>query len=219
MRIVVIGAGGHGKVVIDLLRTPPLKRRYMIEGIIDADESLVGQRVGGAVVLGGAHLLGKLQRKGVAGAVVAIGDNRARLQYLDEVRAARMRCVTVVHPRAIVCPTAVLGEGVCVAAGAVICAEAQVEDAAIINSGAVVDHECRIGRGAHVCPSAALAGRVSVGEGAFVGLGARVIQCLSVGAWAIVGAGAVVVGDVPAETTVVGVPARPLPPRSKTLRV
>ena len=91
---------------------------------------------------------------------------------------------------------------------AAVCTEAQIADSVIVNTAAVVDHECVIGPGVHICPGAHLAGRVRVGMGAFVGLGANVIQCLSIGEYAVIRAGAVVLADVPAHATAVGVPAR-----------
>jgi UDP-perosamine 4-acetyltransferase len=229
MDAVIIGAGGHGKVAAEILRISPGEirasnarpsqrgkgrrslggsSRLKLVGFLDADESLVGQSTSDLPVLGGINLLARLRTEGVGAAFVAIGDNRARLRYLDAVRQAGLRLLNAVHPAAVVSPSVTMGENVLLAAGAVVCAETLLGDAAIVNTSAVVDHECAIGRGCHVCPAAAIAGRVRVGEGAFVGLGSRVIQCLSVGAWSTIGAGAVVIGDVADGETVVGVPAR-----------
>ena len=93
-------------------------------------------------------------------------------------------------------------------AGAVICAHCRISDSAIVNTGSIVGHETVIGRAGHICPGARLAGRVTVEDFAFVGIGATVVQCLTLGRGSTVGAGAVVLDDVPAFATVVGVPAR-----------
>ena len=202
----IVGAGGHGKVVLDILRAGGHHRPV---GFVDADPRLHGTTVGGLPVLGGVHQLRRLvgPHKLVA-AVIAIGDNRARAGYADAVTDAGLRLTTAVHPSAVVAESAVLGVNVVVAAGAIVCAEARVGDHAIVNTAATVDHECEIGPGVHVCPGAHLAGRVRVEAGALIGLGASVIQCLRIGAGATVGAGAVVIRDVPPGVTVVGVPAR-----------
>ena len=202
----IVGAGGHGKVVLDILRAGGQHRPV---GFVDADPRLHGTTVGGLPVLGGVHQLTRLVGPHkVAAAIIAIGDNRARAGYADAVLAAGLQLATAVHPSAVVAESAVLGRNVVVAAGAVVCAEARIGDHAIVNTGATVDHECDVGPGVHVCPGAHLAGRVRVEAGAVIGLGANVIQCLRVGAGATVGAGAVVIRDVPPGVTVVGVPAR-----------
>ncbi len=206
LNTVVIGAGGHGKVVLDILRAGG---RYRPVGFVDADPDLAGTTVGGLPVFGAVHLLNRLTvQHRLAAAVVGIGDNRARAGYAAAVDEAGLSLVAAVHPSAVVAESATVGRGVVVAAGAVVCAEAVVGDLSIVNTAATVDHECHLGSAVHVCPGAHLAGRVRVGDRALIGLGANVIQCRRVGDGAVVGAGAVVVRDVPAYTTVVGVPAR-----------
>jgi UDP-perosamine 4-acetyltransferase len=206
MQIVIIGAGGHGKVVLDILRAGG---RYEPVGYLDADAALAGTTVGGLPVLGAVNLLPKLrQQQKVRAAVVAIGDNRARAGYAQLLREQGFELITAIHPSAIVSLTARLGVNVVVAAGAVICTEAVVGDSAIVNTAAIVDHEVQVGAATHISPGVCLAGRVRVGPSVFIGIGAQVIPCLSVGEGATVGAGAVVIQDVPAFATVVGVPAR-----------
>jgi sugar O-acyltransferase (sialic acid O-acetyltransferase NeuD family) len=204
--LVIVGAGGHGKVVVDIIRAAG---RYEPVGFLDADPALAGTRVGGLPVFGAFNLLPKLrQQHRVSRAIVAIGDNRARYRYAGLLKAEGLELVNAIHPTAFVSPTAVLGTNVVVAPHATVVTEAHVGDSAIINTTAVVDHECDVGTAAHVCPAVALAGRVRVGEFAFVGIGAKVIQCRAVGAHAVIGAGAVVIEDVPDHATAVGVPAR-----------
>ena len=206
MDVLLLGAGGHGKVVLDILRAGG---KYKPVGFLDADPSLAGTSVGGVPVLGPVNLLTKLHnQQKLKAAIVSIGDNRARRSYAALLREHGYELINAIHPAATISPTARVGKNVVVAAGAVISADAQVGDSTIINTSAVVDHECRVGEAVHVCPGALLAGRVKVGSGAFIGLGAKVIQCLTIGENAIVGAGAVVIEDVRAHTTVVGVPAR-----------
>ena len=205
MDVVIIGAGGHGKVVADILRAAGGAN---LVGFLDADPALRGQTVAGLPVLGPVNLLAKLWQQNVRHAVVAIGDNRTRRRYGDVLREHGLEPRSAVHPSAVVSASAALGRGVVVAANATVCAEARVGDFAIVNTAAVVDHECVVGAAAHIAPGVRLAGRVRIGDEAFVGIGATVIQCLTIGPGAIVGAGAVVTRDVPELATVVGVPAR-----------
>lgn len=203
--VVIIGAGGHGKVVLDILAA---EGRYRPVGFVDNNPALLDGYVCGHPVLGPINALPRLKRQRIRRAIVAIGDNRQRLNQLPEIEAVGFELVTAVHPTAFVSPRASLGRGVVVAPKASIITEAKIGDLAIVNTAAVVDHECEVGDGAHVCPGAILAGRVRVGRGAFIGIGAQVIQCRNVGAFATIGAGAAVIADVPDGATAVGVPAR-----------
>jgi acetyltransferase EpsM len=136
--------------------------------------------------------------------IIAIGGNAVRWRIAQTAR----RWATIVHPRAWISPSAVLGAGVFVGPGALVHAGARVGDHAIINSGAIVEHDAILGCACHIAPGAVLGGGVRVGDRAVVALGARVRDHRSIGDDATVGMGAVAVADVPAGATVVGVPAR-----------
>lgn len=216
MDVIIVGAGGHGKVVLDILRA---RGEHRVVGFLDANSDLHGMEISRCPVLGDLNMVGKLKAKGVAGAVVAIGDNRVRRSYAQKLAWSGLTLVNAVHPSAVVSPTAVLGENVVVAAGAIVCTEAHVGNSVILNTAATVDHECDIGEGVHIAPGARLAGRVSVGAGAFIGIGASALPCLKVGEDAIVGGGALVHRDVPAGATVVGVPARVIKTATRAVAV
>jgi UDP-perosamine 4-acetyltransferase len=204
MDVLIVGAGGHGKVVLDILRAGAT---YNPIGFIDADPALAGTSVGGLPVLGHLNALAKLKGK-VSAAIVAIGDNRARPGYSQKLRERGFELINAIHPSAVASTMAKLGRNVVIAAGVVISTEAAIGDDVILNTSAIVDHECEIGPAVHICPGAAIAGRVRIGEGAFIGLGCRIIQCLTIGEHATIGAGAVVIRDIPPGATAVGVPAR-----------
>lgn len=205
MDTLIIGAGGHGKVVLDALQC---EGKHRVVGFLDADESLHGTTVAGVPVIGGINQLLKLKQQKVRGAIIAIGDNRVRRQYAREALEASLELVSAIHPSATVARSATIGRNVLIAARSVVCPDVRIGDSVIVNTAAVVDHECVVGEAVHIAPGALLAGRVRIEESAFIGMGACVLQCLSVGARSIVGAGAVVRTDLPADVTAVGVPAR-----------
>jgi sugar O-acyltransferase (sialic acid O-acetyltransferase NeuD family) len=203
--MIIVGAGGHGRVVLDILRAAG---QHEVAGFVDATPALAGQKVEGLPVFGPANVLPKVRQQKIQGAVVAIGDCRVRQKYAQVLKENRFQLVNAIHPRGSVAPSATLGENVVIAANACVCAHAVVGNSVILNTSCVVDHECEIGDGVHVCPGAILGGRVRVGAEAWIGLGSNIIQCITIGRSAIVGAGATVIRDVPDRATVVGVPAR-----------
>jgi sugar O-acyltransferase (sialic acid O-acetyltransferase NeuD family) len=204
-KIVIIGAGGHGRVILDILRAANC---YNPVGFIDANTALHGHRVDGLKVLGDLSILDTLKFQDVTGAIVAIGDNGIRREYAERINEAGFELINAIHPSANVAGNATLGKNIVIASGALVCAHCQIGNSVILNTGSIVDHESIIANCAHICPGAKLAGRVIVEGGAFVGIGATVIQNVRIGTDAIVGAGAVVISDVPPASTVVGVPAK-----------
>ncbi len=204
---VIVGAGGHGRVVLDILMRT---RQHKVIGFLDSNPALHGRRMDGVPILGDLNALPDLQSQGVAGVVVAIGDNGTRRAFAEEVEHLGLDLINAIHPSANLAHNVSLGRNVVVAAGALACAHCQIGDSAILNTGCIVDHESMIGTAVHICPGARLAGRVTVQSGAFVGIGATVLQGLRIGCEAVVGGGAVVIRDVEPMATVVGVPARTL---------
>ena len=199
--IIMIGAGGHAKVCIELFRAMGESVDYCI------GDHASGDCLGVAVLDGDEHIE-RLAGEGYRRAFIAIGANALRAKLAGKVLEKGFDLVSAVSPRAVVSPSARVGRGVAIMAGAVINAEADIGDLAIINTGTVIDHECRIGTSAHVAPQCGLAGNVKVGAYSFLGVGCKVIPEVTVGDGCIIGAGTVVICDIPSNTTAVGVPAR-----------
>ena len=195
-QIVVIGGGGHAKVVIDCIRSAG----DTAVGILD-DSLNAGSTVLDVPVLGKIADYGKYADKKF---IIAIGNNAVRRRF------AAVLCVkwyTAIHPRAVVSPYAALGCGSVVMPNAVINAGAEVGAHCIINTGAIVEHDNRLGDFVHVSPAAALGGTVTVGEETHVGIGAFIKNNITVCGGCIIGAGAVVVKDITECGVYVGVPA------------
>jgi UDP-perosamine 4-acetyltransferase len=202
-QVVIVGAGGHAKVIIDILEQ---RDELRIAGCTSAARET--EDVLGYPVLGTDDCLPALFSSGVRSAIVAIGDNRVRMDRLCHLRDAGFELVSAISPDAIVSPRAMLGRGVSVMPGAVINVAAGLEDGVIANTGSTIDHDCAIGQCAHIAPGANLGGGVRVGAGSLIGIGSRVIPGVTIGPWATVAAGAVVIRDLDANVTAMGVPAR-----------
>ncbi|MGC8777886.1 MAG: acetyltransferase [Candidatus Caldatribacteriaceae bacterium] len=207
--IVILGAGGHAKVVL----STALAAGLSVEGIFDDDDTKWGQKLLDVPVLGPLEML---RSERLPRAVIAIGDNRVRKRIVERFDGC-CEWITVVHPRAFVHQSVRVGRGTVIFVGTVIQPDTVVGDHVILNTGVTVDHDCTIGSFVHLAPGVHLAGSVVVEEGGFLGIGSVVIPGQRVGQWATVGAGAVVVRDVPPLTTVAGIPAKPLVEQSHPL--
>lgn len=200
--VVVLGAGGHAKVVIEILRANGETVDYCVSGTHGAETCV------GVSVLEGDEHLPTLRQKGYCRAFVAIGSNAIRQRVADVVRRVGFQLINAISPHAIISPSVRLGVGIAIMAGAIINAASVIADLVIVNTGATIDHDCCIGRGVHIAPQCTLAGNVIVGEGAFLGTGATAIPRMQIGRRATVGAGAVVIRNIPDGAVAVGVPAR-----------
>lgn len=201
--IVVWGGGGHGHVVIDLLRT---LGGWDIRGIVDS-LTPVGHRIMDLPVLGDADRLPDLRRNGVEHIVVAIGDCTARANMLQQVQQLGYRTPALVHPSCVLAPSAVIGPACVLCAMSMVGAQTTIGAGSILNTRASVDHDNDIGDCTHVAPGAVVCGFVSIGRETWIGAGAIVRDHLSIGNHAMIGAGAVVLKDVADGQTVYGHPA------------
>ncbi|HXH11865.1 MAG TPA: acetyltransferase [Alphaproteobacteria bacterium] len=212
-RVWIYGSGGHAKVVIDAAEQAGL----LIAGVVDDAPEKWGTRLFGYGIIGGLEALLKTRSEGDH-AFVAIGDNQARQQIANRLDAFGIRLITIVHPSARVGRAVHLADGCILMPGAIVNADSRIGRGVIVNTAASVDHDCCLGRYVHLSPGARLGGHVQIGDRTWVGINASIIPGCRIGADCIVGAGAVVVRDVADDTTVVGVPAKPLVKTERQLR-
>lgn len=198
-RVVVLGAGGHAKVIIATLEAAG----YEVVAAFDDDQAKRGRALIGVPIKG---TLDDFAQSGYERAVIAIGDNSTRSRLAEQFPHAGW--VTVIHPRACVHSSVKVGAGTVIFAGAIVQPDTVIGAHVIVNTAATIDHDCLVDDLAHIAPGAHLAGGVRIHRGALLGIGAAVAPLRTVGEWATVGAGAAVVDDIAPGATVVGLPAR-----------
>ncbi len=211
--LLIVGAGGHGEVVLDVAKCSGRFADYLF---LDENPAERGTHVQGVEVAGSHELLSRLD-KADWDVIVAVGDNEVRRRLAAQIDELGWGFASVTHPSATVAEAVEVSPGVVVCAGAVVNPGAHLGAHAIVNSRAVVEHDCSVGAYAHIAPGSCLGGGVQVGSGALIGIRAAVLPGTRIGDFAVVGAGASVIKDVSERAVVVGVPAREI--RRETIGV
>jgi sugar O-acyltransferase (sialic acid O-acetyltransferase NeuD family) len=206
-RLAILGGGGHGKVVADAAECSGRWKE-----IVFYDDAWPVKSDDRPWPIAGSFQSFLERPRPSCDVVVAIGDNRLRSTVANQLIENGFSLVNVIHPSATVSRHAHIGIGTVIFAGAVVNIGATLGTACIINTGAIVEHDCLLGTAVHVSPGANLAGEVTIGDASWIGIGSCIRQQIIVGRNVIIGAGAVVVKPVPDGLTVVGNPARILPP-------
>lgn len=191
----ILGAGGHAKVIIDVV----ILSGNAVSGLFDDDSEKWGSS------FSNCKIKGAIDNTITGLSVIAIGNNRIRKKIQATISNAKWK--TVIHPTAIIAEDVIIGDGTVIMAGAIIQAGTVIGSHCIINTGACIDHDCIIEDFVHIAPNCSLAGAIKIGEGTFVGIGSSIIQNKTIGRWTIVGAGSVVIQDFPDNCTAFGVPA------------
>lgn len=195
-QLIIIGAGGHGRVVADIARL----RNY--ESIAFLDDNTVEN----------VNQIGRVSdfEKYIETAdfFVAIGNNKIRKTIFENLNMRGCKIVNLLHPSSIIAADVILGKGIAVMAGAVINTGSQIRDGGIINTCSSIDHDCLVGAFSHISVGSHLAGAVTIGEESFIGAGATVINNISICKDCTIGAGAVVIKNIPEPGVYTGVPAR-----------
>ena len=204
MRLAILGASGHGKVIADAALLSGWSHISFFDDAWPALQSNGVWQVEGNT----ENLIENLSNYN--GVIVGIGSNKIRAEKQSLLHQHNANIVTIIHPKASVSSFAKVSEGCVVFAQAVINAFAEVKSGCIINSGAVVEHDSLVGNYCHISPNAVLAGGVKLGQQVWVGASSSVRQCLSIGDFAVIGMSSVVTKNIPSQATVVGNPAKPL---------
>ncbi|MEH6892580.1 acetyltransferase [Bacillus sp. JJ864] len=204
MKIVIIGQGGHSKVVQDIILS---NKGYEIIGYLDdryEDITIVDNIYFGPILTAHEMIKSFNQIK----FVIAIGDNKIREEIVGKLGLSDDCYATLIHKTAVVSPSAQIGLGTVVMPNVVINADTRIGNHAIINTSSIVEHDNRIGDFVHISPHVTLTGSIVIEEGVRVGAAATLIPSVNIGKWSVIGAGAVVIHDIPPNCTAAGIPAK-----------
>lgn len=202
--VLLIGAGGHAKVLLDIL----LNESANIVGILEQNPTVAN--LYGVPIIGTDETVKNFSPTQIV-LVNGIGSatgTALRRRIYDKFTAWGYAFRQVIHSKAIISPRAQLGLGVQIMAGAIVNIGSVIGDDTIINTGASIDHDCRIGAHTHIAPGCVLSGGVTVGANSHIGTGTTVIQDVTIGQNVLIGAGSAVIGNIPAGERAMGVPAR-----------
>lgn len=202
MKIIIIGDGGHSKVIQEIIQSI---KGYKIVAILDDRYSHVTEIEG--IVYSPLYYFKHMMTQQTK-VIIAIGNNQVRKKIVQRLQLPLDAYLPLIHPTAFVSPSAKIGFGTVVMPGAFITAKVKIGNHAIINTGAIVEHESRLADYVHLSPNATLTGNVSVDEGVHIGASATVIPSITIQEWSTVGAGATVIRHIPAYSKAVGCPAR-----------
>jgi sugar O-acyltransferase (sialic acid O-acetyltransferase NeuD family) len=207
-KVLIVGAGGHAQVVADILMCDAdsiSTLKVTPVGYLDDNLQILDHKYLGIPVVGSLQKISIIEHDYV---VVAIGNNQRRKQIFDQLVSANENLLTVIHPSAIIAPSATIGIGTMICAGAIINPCVTIGNNVIINTGSTIDHHNHIANHVHIAPGVNLGGTVTIEEGAFIGIGASIIPQQHIGEWSTIGAGATIITNIEPNTTYVGTPGR-----------
>jgi sugar O-acyltransferase (sialic acid O-acetyltransferase NeuD family) len=198
-KLLIIGAGGHAKVVIESIDTKKTN-------IFIADQFKYKDRCQKIFNYQVSDLKLWIDKK--IQFHTAIGNNQDRRRLTENFKHLNRKEFNVIHPRSIISNSASLGNGIFIAANAIIGSEVEVMSGCIINHGSIVDHDCIIGEFSHIAPNVVLGGGVQIGEECLIGAGAIILPNIKIGNHVTIGAGAVVTKNIKNNTTIIGIPGK-----------
>lgn len=206
-KVLLIGAGGHCSVIIDILKLNEIP----VYGITDKDTGKIGSVIDDIKVIDNDDILYRLRENGIKNAIVtvgSIGDNSLRKILYNNALTIGFKMINAIHPSAIIAQNAILCNGTAVMAGVIVNSRSTIGNNVVLNTGCIIEHDAKLEDNVFIAPGVVIAGGVSIGEDSFIGLGARIIQNVRIGRNVLVGAGSVILKDVPDNSVITGVPGK-----------
>lgn len=206
-KLILIGGGGHAKVVIDAVD----QSKYEIVGILEKDNCHLHEKINGIEIIGIDSQSKDFLSLGIKYAFIAIGhigNSKIRNMIFSQMQDKGFEFINIVHCNAVLSDSVRMGKGNLIMAGSILNTEVYIGNNNIINTGVILEHEVVVKNGVHIAPGVVIAGRSKINDNVFIGAGSTVIQGISIGKNSIVGAGSVVIHDIPDNVIAVGNPAR-----------
>ena len=200
LNIIIIGGGGHSKVIVDIINIQRYTN-YNIIGYFDDNEK---------TDLYNVPYLGKIKRikncESKFYYIIAIGDNKIRRRIYENYN--KLHYISLIHPKSIISQSAIIEEGCVICAGAIVQSDVKIGKCCIINTNSNIDHESIICDFVNINPSATLCGNVLIGKNTIVGANATIIEKIKIGECNIIGAGSVIIRDTNDHSKLAGVPGK-----------
>lgn len=207
--IVIMGAGGHAKVIADIIlkRKELLNEKLNITGFLDDGyKNLKYTKIFDIPILGDTSLIEKLEHEKKYNYIIGIGNNKIREKISN--KFPNLNYYTAIHPKSVIGTEVAIEEGTVVMANVVINSGSKIGKHCILNSGSIIEHDNKIEDYCHISPNSTLCGTVKVGKNSWIGAGSIIIQNRNIGENSMIGAGSVIIRDIPNNCTVVGNPGK-----------
>ena len=205
-KIVLIGGGGHCKVVISILKKLD---NFEIVGIVDNYKA--DSFISGIKIIGTDDDLKDIYKSGIHNALITVGstkDNAKRYRLFNMAKEIGYKFPVIISPEAIVDKSIKIDEGTVVMSGSIINIDSSIGKNCIINTGAIIEHDCKIENHCHIAPGVHISGEANIGELSFLGIGATIIQGIKIGKNVTIGAGSVVIKDISDNVIALGNPVK-----------
>ena len=205
-KIIVIGAGGHAKVLLNTL----LEQDLEILGIVDVNTSKFGEVVLGVKIIGNDEVIQKYSKDDIClvNGIGSVESLELRKRIYQKFTRLGYSFINVIHPASIIAKDVNLGSGVQIMAGVIVQPGCRIGENTIVNTGASIDHDCFVKDNVHIAPGTVLSGNVTIGSCTHLGTSCTVIQGINIGSKVLVGAAALVIHDVKSGSKVCGIPAK-----------